>query len=301
MKILKNLAPQLKPIVNLIFRYRKFLKKFVPKNVTKLILAKWRVFFVEESSQEILVNNFDGDLNFYCDISEHIGSQIYWQGFYSVKELLILEKILKPKMFFVDIGANQGEFTVFAAKRLTEGKVISFEPVSTVFEKLEKNVDANNFKDRVDLIRKGLSDKNTTAEIYTEPGKSEDGTVNQGLYTIHRTDTRSMIQETIELIRFDDFVDSYSLSCLDVMKIDIEGSELAVLRGAKQALEKFKPIILIEVNKLTSEAAGYQATEILDYLTSLGYYFKVILSDGKTQPITSEELSEFQNILCMLK
>jgi hypothetical protein len=59
----------------------------------------------------IWIDDFDGDMKFYCHLKSHIGSFIYWRGYYSAHQLKVLDRILREDMIFVDIGANQGEFT----------------------------------------------------------------------------------------------------------------------------------------------------------------------------------------------
>lgn len=253
--------------------------------------------YYSQDSRNIIINDFDKNLVFHCSLNEHMGSQIFWRGFYSGGQLKILDNLLQPEMTFVDIGANQGEFTVFAAKRLTKGQVISFEPVSTVFKKLELNIKANNFKN-VKLIQKGLGSQKGFFTVYSSGEESKDGTLNEGLYTIHSTIKRNEVYETIEIICFDDFIEEQNINKIDVMKIDIEGAELEALKGAKKTIESSKPIIIMEVNEETSRAAGYSAKELIDYLGNMGYRFELIISNGKSKPISSQEIGRFQNIAC---
>jgi FkbM family methyltransferase len=280
---------QLRNLTKLAYNYRGFAR--LAEAVRKLYSRSPRV---------LLVNDFDTTLSFYCELDEHMGSQIFWRGSYSGAQLILLDRLLAPHMVFVDIGANHGELTVFAAKRLTEGKVIAFEPVSVLFQKLERNININNFTN-VQLVQKGLSDKSFKSTIYTREGRFEDGTKHEGLPTLYPTITRSQIGEVIEITYLDQFVESENVTQIDIIKIDVEGAELAVLQGARGAIARFKPLILMEVNEETSQAAGYPARALLDYLSELDYWFEVILDDGRTHTILPEQLSNFQNIFCWSK
>ena len=71
-------------------------------------------------NRRIVVNDFDGDLKFEADLGGHMGSQIFWYGSYSRHVLRILDLILQPGMTVLDVGANAGEISVFAAKRVGE-------------------------------------------------------------------------------------------------------------------------------------------------------------------------------------
>ena len=253
-----------------------------------------------QSNKVILINDFDKNLSFYCDLNEHMGSYIFWRGFYSEGQIYLLERLLKQDMIFIDVGANHGEFTLFAAKRLTQGLVIAFEPVSFIFKKLKRNVELNDLSNVI-LIPKGLGYTNQKTTLYGTEKHHIDGSKNEGLYSTKLINDRSTIYEEVEIIRLDDFLKSLEISKVDIIKIDVEGSELDVLMGARNSIKKFKPLIILEVCELTSSAAGYCSSQLLDYLDEMGYEFKLIMRHGKTCPITVEKLSSFQNIICLPK
>jgi hypothetical protein len=77
------------------------------------------------------------------------------------------------------------------------------------------------------------------------------------------------------------------------MKIDVEGAELAVLRGASDCLERFRPVLLLEMNAETFQAAGFTNREIADLLTSLGYRLHVINRRGSAHLASIDQLPEF--------
>lgn len=246
----------------------------------------------------ILIEDFDGDLMFHCALDEHMGSQIFWRGGYSTDQLALLGRLLTPEMVFIDVGANQGEFSLFAAKRLSAGRVFAFEPVSDLFQQLERNVKANGFGN-VELINKGLSDRAGRFTVHAPARRYEDGTRHEGLYTLYPTERRNRIHETIELIRLDHFVQERHLQRVDVMKLDIEGAELAALQGAYETVTGFRPILIMEVNEETSQAAGYPARRLLDWLAALNYRFDLITyPGGRLLPVEPEFLTDIQNVVC---
>ena len=79
------------------------------------------------------------------DRNSYMGGSIFWNGFHHASELIFLNKYLKSDMTFIDIGANQGEFTLFAADKLKDGSVLAFEPTPFQLGLLEQNVQLNNF------------------------------------------------------------------------------------------------------------------------------------------------------------
>ena len=79
--------------------------------------------YKNKANAYVTIDYFDGDLRFGLDRASYMGSLIYWRGFHSRNELQCLGRLLQPNMTFVDVGANRGEFTVYAAKRLIDGCV----------------------------------------------------------------------------------------------------------------------------------------------------------------------------------
>lgn len=245
----------------------------------------------------LVTSRFDRDLKFRCELDEHIGSYIFWRGAYSRDILKVLEPILSEEMTFVDVGANQGEFTLFAAKRLRKGRVIAFEPTSYMYEKLVNNIALNGFKN-IELVNQALSDKPGQLPIYMPKGKFSDGTSHFGLSSLYKSPAGSDCMEIINVTTLDEYVKRTQLSHIDVMKIDIEGSELFMLRGAARTLKAFKPVLIVEIGRGPCLAAGYDCREILEYIASYGYRIEFIMPGGKTRPLESRALAENQNMIC---
>lgn len=228
-----------------------------------------------------VIDDFDGNLRFKLDRSTYMGSAIYWQGYYSRSELFLLARMLHPSMVFADIGANQGEYTVFAAKRVPNGRVLSFEPSDSSYRSLEENIRINRFSN-VTAYNVGLHEQAGVFEIY-EPDDTEKarhtpipGLRNEGVSTIYKVQDISRLRGTIKVEAFDQVFAETGLDRLDVMKIDVEGAELPVLRGAVTSLKRYRPTILMELNKLTFEAAGYAVSDVVGFLADLNYEFYTV-------------------------
>lgn len=244
----------------------------------------------------IQVDDFDGDLKFNCRLDEHMGSQIYWCGGYSRGELRVLDQLLEDGMTFVDIGANQGEFSVFAAKRLPNGQVISLEPMSHVYEMLKANIRANGFEN-VSPFKIALTSGSGPMPIYTAEERFEDGTVNEGLGTLHSSRQRSARVETVECKTLDEFVADIRLQRLDVLKIDIEGGEYDALVGAQRVLKRFSPAMIVEVNATQTRAAGHELGELVSLLTQT-HELWLIDRNGGLKPFSERGERGSGNVLC---
>lgn len=248
------------------------------------------------SDEVVWIDDFDGDLRFQCRLGEHMGNQIYWRGTYSWSQLRVLDTILTSEMTFVDVGANHGEFTVFAAKRLTSGHVYAFEPMTEMFGRLDRNVQANHFAN-VTTVPLGVWDEATTHTIYTSPDAFDDGMVNEGLGTLFPHAARTEPVETITTTTLDDFVDANDIARVDVVKIDIEGAELRALRGAERTLAHHRPVVVVEADRGLAAAAGAELEDLYDHLAAT-HEIAVITRSGKVRPVGREGLADQQNLLC---
>ncbi len=235
-------------------------------------------------SKFIVTENCLGNLKMNLDIHSYMGGCIYWAGLHHVNESIYLSKILKDDFVFLDVGANQGEFSLFASKYVKSGRIIAFEPVQENFNRLTINLELNDIQN-CESFKFGLSDKNDFLPIYTDDSATEGGGINEGLSTLFRSETKGSFQEQIELKVFDEVFEN-EFKRIDFIKIDIEGSELFALKGMRNSLLKFKPEILLEINEDCFLAAGYSSKEILNFLFELNYIpfkllrGKLILQEG---------------------
>lgn len=245
----------------------------------------------------LLIEDFFG-ARFYCNLREHMGSQIFFRGAYSGGQLQVLKEQLPIDGVFLDIGANQGEFTVLAAQIMPAGKVIAFEPVTKNVDKLRKNIEINGFRN-VEVVQVALGNSSDILPIYDTTNAFSDGSKHEGLQTLFPSEERSTIVEMITVRRLDDILGEKNLSRISLIKIDVEGAELFVLQGAKKTIERFMPPILIEINRETCESAGYHPEQIVDLLYGFGYELFEIGENGKLRGCGMDELGEFQNCLAI--
>lgn len=243
----------------------------------------------------VLIHDFF-DAKFYCYLQEHMGGQIFFRGSYSGEQLELVKKILPVDGVFMDIGANQGEFTVFAAQVATKGRVLSFEPIKKNLERLYSNIKINNFG-QVEVFPIALGSENGEFPVYDASSSYSDGSVNEGLHTLHASPERHKPTGVVQVKVLDEVLVTAELPRLDLMKIDIEGSELAALKGGVQTLQHYTPTILLEICCETCNAAGYEMMDIVLFLEKYGYQiYKIspILS-----PLKPGGLGAFQNVLAI--
>lgn len=235
-----------------------------------------------------IINNFDRDIRMKIDPSRSMGAALYWTGFHEFREFIFLHRFLKKDMIFVDVGSNQGEYTLFAAKRLTHGRVLAFEPLPSIRNVLNENISLNGFRN-IDVFNCGLSDREGTVQIH------EIENVHEGLATFYPGDRISKIAFQVQLKSLDNIFETLNLNRLDFIKIDIEGGELEALKGSRNVIQKYHPVLMVEINEETYNAAGYSSKDVTSFFDDIGYQAYEIVRRGRLKKCVS--LPSFGNII----
>lgn len=170
----------------------------------------------------------------------------------ALAELLPLRRYVPRGSCVVDVGANIGCHTVTYANWVgTDGVVVAFEPVLESFNCLEHNV-----KDlpQVMTVNAALSDTESYRDIHVPP---------ENLGASCLTDDEGPIITVL--------LDDFHLRNVSFIKIDVEGYEVKVLRGAVKTILEWRPVMLIEVNRGALARYGSTAEELRYLIESSGY------------------------------
>lgn len=264
------------------------------------LVLKARKSFARITPPLELETTFDDNIRIITSLSDHIESQVFWQGFQEADEgvITLLKRHLPVDGIFVDVGANIGTFTLVAAHRAFRGQVHAFEPSAYHFARLARNVALNRFENVV-LNQKGLYDQPGAATLFLP---SQAGEMNNSgaasLYTSGGKESRE-VSEAVSLVRLDDYLRNLDMSRLDIIKIDIEGAEVKALEGARETIMRFRPLVFMELDLGNLMRAGCSPDEILEIWKSLNYEVSIILVTGETIPVRSvDEFGPHQNLEC---
>ena len=264
-----------------------------------LALEPLRKYFAKHPDC-VEVRDYDGSSTARLCLHEHMQSQMFWYGYYSRDIIMVLERLLREGMTCVDAGANVGEITMAMARRVgSTGAVYSFEPMAEIFSRLIEHVEANEFSN-VTCERAGLSHHEGEAPIFAATENFLDGSEHRGLGTLFSSPSRARPVEVISLLTWDAYARVHGIEHLDVLKIDVEGSELPALQGAAKSIAKSFPAVIVEVQAETARQAGYEPSEILNFLDGMGYCFYTIGRKGSLAPLEAKALKAFQNVLCLV-
>lgn len=208
--------------------------------------------------------------DFLPPIFHKITRRILVRGKTSLHPFEMLPRNLQPE-WILDVGANQGDVTLAALRSFPLAKVICFEPVKSTFKLLQGNVAA--YRDRTLLFNKALSDQTCEASINitTFHGANAISSQTELYSTIHPHITK-VGSEHIECVKLDEISATFPTVNIDVMKIDVEGHELNVLRGGRDFICKNVGSIIIEVSLLRDTDSKRQAiVDIFDFMRECGF------------------------------
>jgi FkbM family methyltransferase len=188
----------------------------------------------------------------------------YWGD--DIGDLRFLWKVLQPGMVFMDIGAYQGIYSVVAGKKLNSaGRVFAFEPSPREFRRLRMHLRWNRMSTaRSEMLALGSA----TSEATFFQVRSGDTTRN-GLRPPDSRET--LVEIPVNVTSLDEYVRGQNIERIDIIKLDVEGGEIEVIRGAKKVFGEFRPMLICEVLDETTHAWGYEAREIIQALRDYNY------------------------------
>lgn len=253
---------------------------------------------------EDIDTTYDSNIYITTNLRDHMESRIFWKGFLEGDrgEMVLLDEFLERddcEVFF-DVGAHVGIFSLYAAKRLSDGIVHSFEPLEDHVERLRYNIDMNGFEN-IKINKTLLSNSSGTGEISVPIAEESENPLlagSGGSSTIEPDSSGSYESHTVLQSTLDDYVDENDVSDVDLIKVDVEGAELDVLDGGLDTLRSFHPWVLMELDKRLLERAGRSGEDVLYFWRDHGYSVHRIEYDGSlTEVIDPSDLNTKQNIL----
>ncbi len=177
--------------------------------------------------------------------------------FYEKDFLEALDGIIAKDKWVVDIGAHIGNHTIYWSKILNY-KVLALEPNADTYRYLKENIQANGVSSLVSALNVAASD--TPGSVTLTPLASQD----PGTYSILRTPGEGSFQ--CKAVIIDDYMEYFQTRVPGLIKIDVEGAEAKILKGALQTLQTFWPLITTEITQTDA------FNTIGDILSPIGYF-----------------------------
>jgi len=163
------------------------------------------------------------------------------QGIFEVSNVRILQRLCRPGTYMFDVGANLGLMALPVLASVSESRVVSFEPSPNTVPFLRRTLEHNGLEDRWQLVEKAVAFAPGTAS-FTLSAQTEG--LYDGLRHTHRAPQARQVQ--VEVTSLDEEWRSLGHPPVSMIKIDVEGGELDVLRGARECLSHERPFVLLE-------------------------------------------------------
>ena len=202
------------------------------------------------------------------------------------QELKLIENIYNnKKIFFFDCGANFGFYSLFTSALSVDNKIFSFEASPTTFDDLKKNVILNKFKN-IELINKAISDRIGSEISFTESRNDWESSISNVDFKVLRSIKIGTITLDSFLAKQEEEFNNYNM----IIKLDVEGHEMNVLKGGLELIKKHSPIIIIEFSKFIKKE---DYTEIRQFLNLNSY----VIYDSKYKEINMDTVKDRLNKL----
>ncbi len=199
-------------------------------------------------------------------------------------EQAFLLQFLQPGMVVLDIGAHQGLYTLLASEKVgSSGQVFAFEPSPRELRRLRWNLLINRCRN-VRVVPSAVGSHEGTAELFVCLGQE---TGCNSLRPPAVSEPVSKVQ--VPITTLDRYLERIGTNKVNFVKIDVEGAELEVLKGARRLLSDCRPLILCELADVRTEPWGYPSLEIYQFLAARGYRWFSITPEGRLQPCPRKE------------
>jgi FkbM family methyltransferase len=239
--------------------YKAFLLRYLPGPFGRY-RRRYRFYQQVKNSELILQGKIrHSGILLPLNLGDWVQYWMFMEGTYEKQLVDYLLPHVKNKVFF-DVGANVGSYTMSLSK--SAEKIYSFEASPTNAATLRNFIEISKLHN-IELINKAVSDKSgENIVIYTSPDTGGNNT---------RFHNFGKGGEVIETITLDQFVRVCAIDRIDVIKMDIEGSEFAAFIGAREILDRFHPMLLVEFHAVVARQSGWELADLYELLLHHGY------------------------------
>jgi FkbM family methyltransferase len=261
--------------------------KFFIKKYNALRLLRSRFKF-PKGIQKVIQSRIN-DYELLVFANEDVGRWINVLGEYERRDSDYLSQHLLDNDICIDVGANTGYFTMLMAKLSHKGQVHAFEPVVLNYHLLCSSVQLNKYPN---VLANNCAVGEENGEI--DFSISEDGAYSSMIPTGRRRE-KNVIKTNV--ISLDNYFKHKNLPKIDILKVDVEGAEGLVIKGARSVLAHHKTqprLIIMELQDMNLKAYGSSINEIIMLMREFGYSSFYIDEELRAQPF----LSINYNVVC---
>jgi FkbM family methyltransferase len=217
---------------------------------------------------------------FWVDPVSIFGLHLLRDGVHERLMTRLVQLLLRPFDVFIDIGGNEGYFSVMAASQIREGAVHCIEPQSRLQQILRKNLELNG--SRIILHQTAISNRDGYVDLFLRPS------TNTGASSLFRHWKLGSKTERVPCVTLDSLLQQHSIPRVRLIKVDCEGAEGLVIEGAKHTLSEHR-VDFIAMEYHSSICGSQRCLDTHRQLTSVGYVLTRI-SELSVYHLPSQEL-----------
>ena len=216
-----------------------------------------------------------------------ISAAIINQGVWEPQETALFYALIKPRMTVLDVGANMGYYTLIAAKLVgSAGRAYAFEPDPENCQLIVKSVQLNGYNN-VSVFNNAVGDRRGRVKLHLE-------STNWGHSLSPRNINNPAGSIEVELITLDDLYQAGKLGDhIHFIKLDVQGAEELVLKGARMIIQEQRPVAVMELEPARLNNMGSDALNLLHWFEHEGYSIRVIEKDIDVPKSATPEMITF--------
>ena len=200
-------------------------------------------------------------------------------GTFELSERAVFASLIKPGATVLDIGAHAGLYSLMASRLAGDGgRVVAFEPSPRERRRLLRHIALNRCTN-VTVEPIALGDAEGEADLFVVQGSET------GCNSLRPGNIGPVRPVRVPLRRLDGYAARGEIRGVDVVKMDVEGGELSVLRGAEAVFRAMRPVLLCEIEEARIQPWGYKGRDIVDLMAGWGYEWSVIVAGGALVPL----------------
>ena len=165
---------------------------------------------------------------------------------------------------FVDVGANFGYFSLVAATRASEGRVLAVEADPNSARRLADHASRNEITN-IEVFEVACWDVDCMLDLYVA------ATFNPGKTSLSAANAYSAHEVRVQAQPLDSIIDQSGVDRVDLIKVDIEGAELRALNGMERTIERFRPPVIVEAEEVLLERFDVSVADIHEFFDRHGY------------------------------
>jgi FkbM family methyltransferase len=205
-------------------------------------------------------------------------------GSFEGAETRFVTRFLKSGMTVFDIGAHHGYYTLLASQRVgNTGKVLAFEPSARERKRLRRHIRLNGCSNvRVESV--ALGSTKTKGDLFVVQG------IGDYCNSLRPPSVQAATKKVrVKVVPLDSMLRQDSAEQVDLIKLDAEGAELDILKGAIRLLQaRRRPVLLVEIAEVRTAPWGYSARETVEFLENQRYNWFSITCVGDLEPFTED-------------